>query len=325
VPAVAPAAPAVGAPVHAAPRTIAAPRFTLPDPGVGEPAHPVFVSAAGHAGRLLPAEVYDAVVDFADEPGPAAALLLTGMPIGAVPPTPLSPNAATGKDRTSELTLLTVARLLGQPVGYEPELGGDIVQNLVPVPGTERRQVSTSSRVTLAWHTETAFHPHKPRYLLLLCLRGAPSAVTTLCSIREVVPHLPADAVDVLRESRFHTRPDESFLRGHLGGLGPAMAVLTGDGDDPTLTFDEDLMVGADAAAQAALDVLAATIRERATGVVLQRGDLLVVDNHKAVHGRSAFPARFDGTDRWLQRAFVVSDLSASADQRRGRIITTRF
>jgi L-asparagine oxygenase len=308
------------------PRLVDAPTFALPEPPHGGLADDSFVAAAGHAGRLVPAQVHDALVDFADEPGPAGALLLTRMPVGAIPPTPRSPTATTGKDRTSEMTLLTVARLLGQPVGYEPEHGGDIVQNLVPVPGTARRQVSTSSRVTLAWHTETAFHPHKPRYLLLLCLRGAPSAVTTLCSIREVLPDLPASTVDVLRQPRFHTRPDESFLRaGTIGGLGPAMAVLAGDVEDPTLTFDQDLMVGADGEAQRALDVLATSIGQVATGVVLRRGDLLVVDNHKAVHGRSSFPARFDGTDRWLQRTFVVSDLSASSAERRGRIITTRF
>ena len=36
-------------------------------------------------------------------------------------------------------------------------------------------------------------------------------------------------------------------------------------------------------------------------------------DNTIAVHGRTPFVARYDGTDRWLQRAMVVSDLAASA------------
>jgi L-asparagine oxygenase len=59
--------------------------------------------------------------------------------------------------------------------------------------------------------------------------------------------------------------------------------------------------------------------------VTLRAGDLLVIDNAVAVHGRSSFPARFDGTDRWIQRTFVVPDLAASASERQGRIITTRF
>jgi L-asparagine oxygenase len=311
---------------HAAPRTLVAPPFGLPPTPVDDLDDPAFMAAAGHAARLLPPEIHDALVDFADDPHRSGALLLKGMPVGHVPATPPTPTAPSGKDRTSELTLLAVARRMGQPVGYEPEHGGDLVQNILPVASTAARQVSTSSAVTLAWHTETAFHPYKPRYLLLLCLRGDPAAATTLCSIDEVLPHLDEATVDVLFQARFRTRPDISFLEpGSEGTLGAPMAVLTGDRACPTLTFDEDLMIGTDVEAQRALDRLGAVVREIAAAVVLEAGDVLVVDNHKAVHGRTPFAARFDGTDRWLQRAFVVSDLSPSAADRRGRIITTRF
>jgi L-asparagine oxygenase len=66
-------------------------------------------------------------------------------------------------------------------------------------------------------------------------------------------------------------------------------------------------------------------IEEIKTSVVLEPGDLLVVDNNVAVHGRSPFTPRFDGYDRWLQRSFVVTDLAPSAGQRVGRVITTEF
>jgi hypothetical protein len=68
-----------------------------------------------------------------------------------------------------------------------------------------------------------------------------------------------------------------------------------------------------------------AAIREVEGGVVLEAGDLLVVDNNVSVHGRSPYEPRFDGTDRWLQRTFVVSDLAPSASDRVGRVITTHF
>jgi L-asparagine oxygenase len=50
-----------------------------------------------------------------------------------------------------------------------------------------------------------------------------------------------------------------------------------------------------------------------------------VVDNDLAVHGRTPFKPRFDGTDRWLQRTFVVADHTAADGSREGRVITTRF
>ncbi len=314
---------------HAMPTALrhSGPSATPASPAVAgtDTSDPTFVRAAGHAGRLLPADIHDALVDFADQPHRSGALLLRGMPIGRLPPTPATPTTPTTKDRTSEFTLLTVARLLGQPVGYEPEHGGDLVQNLVPVQGTETRQVSTSSKVELMFHTEAAFHPHRPRYLLLLCLRGDPAAFTTLSSIHEVLPHLSADVRDTLFERRFRTAVDESYLHGRQNVLGEPMAVLTGDRELPTMVFDADLMMGVDEAADEALQTLARAVEALQIGVALEAGDLLVVDNAVAVHGRTPFTPRFDGTDRWLQRAMVVSDLRPSAADRTGRIITTVF
>ena len=312
-------------PLHATPPVVVHTGDLFAVAPIVDPCSAAFVTAAGHAGRLVPATVHDALVDFADQPHHSGALLLRGMPVGQLPGTPVHPTAPVGKDHTSEFTLLAVARLLGQPVGYEPEHGGDIVQNIVPVQGSADRQVSTSSKVELMFHTEAAFHPHRPRYLLLLCLRGDPSAVTTLSSIHEVLPHLRVEVQQILFEPRFRTAVDESYLHGRANLLGAPRAVLTGDRRLPTMVFDADLMVGTDAAADQALQALSDAVAAFSTGVVLEPGDLLVVDNAVAVHGRSPFAPRFDGTDRWLQRAFVVSDLRPSAGQRTGRIITTVF
>ena len=41
----------------------------------------------------------------------------------------------------------------------------------------------------------------------------------------------------------------------------------------------------------------------------LRPGDLLIINNRKAVHGRLPFRARFDGKDRWLERAYFRTDL----------------
>ena len=286
---------------------------------------PQFLRAAGRAGRLLSPDVHDALIDLVDQGAPAGGLLIRHLPVGNLPDTPATPLAPSGKDHVSELVLLTIARRLGQPVGYQPEHGGDVVQNLLPTHDDVTRQTSTSSGVELEFHTETAFHPHKPRYLVLLCLRGDPAASTLLCSISQVVEQLPLGVRQVLREPRFRTAVDESFTGVRSDRLGPPTAVFAGSDDAPTLTFDADLMVGTDAEATAALEALRTTVRAEHIAVTLAAGDLLVIDNLVSVHGRTQFAARFDGTDRWLQRMFVVADLAASATDRCGRVITTRF
>lgn len=285
--------------------------------------NPRFLRTAAHAARLLTPELHDALCDLADDPPAAGAMLLRGLPVGDLPATPSHPRARTDKDRTSEFVLLTAARRLGQPVGYAPEHGGGLVQNLVPTPDAVSRQTSTSSGVQLAFHTETSFHPHRPRYLLLLCLRGDPRSATLLCSIPHALGTLPPAAVEILRQARFDCGVDESF--GSTDRRTGPIPVVAGDGTHPMVIFDEELSAGLDPEADDALALLRDAVATHHVEVVLEAGDLLVVDNAVAVHGRSPFRARFDGTDRWLQRTFVVADLAPSGLDRDGRVITTVF
>jgi L-asparagine oxygenase len=283
------------------------------------------VHAAALGGQHLPNVVDDALLRFTVMPPRSGALLIRKAPVGELPPTPPTPEALVAKGLSTELVLLTVARRLGQPVGYVSEHGGRIVQNIVPTQSDADSQMSTSSRSNLMFHTETAFHPHRPRYLLLLCLRGDPSARTTLASVHDIMDRLPDEAVDVMFQPRFRTAVDASFLAGRSNELGPARPLVTGTRSEPTFVFDADLTIGVDAVADEVLLAVRSAIADVETAVILEPGDLLVVDNNVAVHGRSPFTARFDGTDRWLQRSFVVADLAPSAADRDGRVITTEF
>ena len=253
----------------------------------------------------------------------SGAVLVRGLDVGTPGPTPAAMHPAQLGSRSAG-SLLAAAGRLGHPVGYVQEHGGQVVQNIYPLAESVGQQISTSSDVPLAFHTETAFHPHKSHFLLLLCLRGDPGAATELCSVDAVVPHLSAGVVRTLEQPRFRTGVDLSFGRGDGWTTAPgAVLARTADGTR-TLTYDGELTIGTDADSGAALADLADAIASTSTSIVLDAGDLLIVDNRRAVHGRSQFQARFDGTDRWLQRTFVVDDLAAITD-RRGSVITTRF
>ncbi len=283
------------------------------------------VDLAKRRSQDIPSTLRSRIQTFRNDSAPSGRLLLKGLPIGELPATPPTPTTATTKSNATELLILSVAALLGEPVGYQPEHGGDVVQNLVPVRSSSGRQTSTSSRVNLMFHTEAAFHSHRPKYLLLLCLRGDPQARTTVGSIHAALPHLDDDVVDTLFQTRFRCAVDESYLHGRINSLGAPMAVLSGDRSNPAMVFDEDLMVGTDEEADDALRVLGVALSEHHDGVVLEAGDLVILDNEVVVHGRSPFTPRFDGTDRWLQRAMVVTNLAASEGERSGRMITTSF
>ena len=250
-------------------------------------------------------------------------LLCRGVDVGDVGPTPDGPRAAVFKDNVSERTLLSVASLLGRVVGYAPEHKGDVVQNIVPVRQLAQEQSSTSSAVTLAFHTEAAFHPHRPRYLLLLCLRGDPQAATTYALLNDVIALLSDQVKQDLSREEFTTGVDSSY-NPRSGAVSKPHSVLS-SGNTPVWCWDEELTQGSTPRACDALKELAAAVWSCSKALVLEEGDLLVLDNSSVVHGRSPFSPRFDGTDRWLQRSFVVPDLRAVGDDLSGNVITTSF
>ncbi len=253
----------------------------------------------------------------------AGAVVGRGLPVGTVPPTPLEMASPSGA-AVSERSLIAAAKRLGTPIGYRQEHGGQVIQNIFPLASSVGEQISTSSDVALEFHTETAFHPHKSDFLLLLCLRGDTGAATTLCSWDAIEPHLNRSTLTTLSEPRFRVGVDLSFGCGDGWLSEPAPVVSKGEGGAVEFTYDGELSVGTDRDAQAALDELGAVIATRHTSVVVEPGDLLAVDNRRTVHGRSVFQARFDGTDRWLQRTFVVRSLDGIRD-RDGHVITTEF
>lgn len=310
--------------MHAVPLELDCPSFAPGAALSGEIGSEGFVAAAGELANRLPDNVRQAIDRFRTQSHRSGALLIHGFPVGELPPTPATPTDETQKNTRSESVLLAVAKCLGEPVGYKPELGGRLVQNLVPTRANQDRQISTSSKVRLMFHTETSFHPYRPAYLLLLCLRGDDSAYTTLASIREILPFLSPQSRAMLFQPRFRTAVDTSFLNGRRNALGDAHPVLSGDRDAPSMVFDEELTVGMDEAAQAALQELVEAVKTHHLSVCLRQGDMLVVDNAAAVHGRTSFKPRFDGADRWLQRTFVLDTLPAS-NHREGRVITTVF
>lgn len=309
-----------------APRSVAAswPEFAAHVPE-GDPNDEHFVDAAARFAETMPEAVLSAIADFVDHPPSCGALLLDALPIGTIPATPSTPWDIIDKRCTTDFLLLAVAQRLGHPMGYAAESRGVLTPHIVPTPGESYRQVSTSSQVDLAFHTEGSYAHHKPRYLLLLCLRGDPDAATTLAPVANILEQLDGRTRAVLSEPRFRIAVDETYVPAGERRLTTPLAAFVGDPDDPQIVFDADLMEGTDPEAQVALQRLCDAAVASRVDVVLEDGQMLVIDNHRAAHGRSSFTPRFDGTDRWMQRCFVMADPTVSDGERDGRVITRPF
>lgn len=259
--------------------------------------------------------------------GEHGALLIEQVPVDDVlVPTPTSERApGTAKPtRVSEGALLGIGRLLGEPVAYAAEKQGALVQDVFPIERERGAPSNSSSSVDLGLHTELVFsrerpdrpmHEDSPDFLLMLCLRPDPGrTATTVVAEAAELCRLAGQAVEVLRRRDFELRAPYSFTRDGDGSrpwVGP-VPLVSGPSDAPRIAFDLACGVRAlTVEGGRALDALrhASASDSVRHEVHLDRGNLLVIDNRRCAHGRSAFPASFDGRDRWLQRAYVRRSL----------------
>ncbi len=230
--------------------------------------------------------------------------------------------------------------LLGDPFAWATQQDGSLIHDVFPIAGDQYDQLGTGSEQLLWWHSEDAFHPHRADYIGLMCLRNMDGVATTIGA--PDLSRLSAEQVEVLFQPRFLIKPDnshseknESDLRKQnrngdevlesayakikeLNSTPPKISMLFGDRETPYVRLDPYFTTSLDDEASAALDALSQTIDDNLQEVVLQPGDCFFIDNYRIVHGRKAFKARYDGTDRWLKRINLTRDLRKSHGSRGG-------
>jgi L-asparagine oxygenase len=206
-------------------------------------------------------------------------------------------------------TLRRMAFQYGLPTAYKQEQDGRLIQHIFPVQRTESAQISSSSKIDLQLHTESAFHPYSPSFVILMCVREDLNAATTFALVDDIVKSLDEETLFYLKEPLFVTAIDDSFRTHGEPNKNILLPILTQTKDGLTICFDEFFMRGKTFQAQEALDKLLESIKQNTKEVVLRTGDVLVLDNRKLVHGRKSFQARYDGTDRWLLRTLVVDKM----------------
>lgn len=254
---------------------------------------------------------------------PRGGILVKGLPIGDVPDTPREADNDAAPSLLAAATTSVLIALLGDQYGFLPELGGKLFQSILPEPGAEKTQRSVGSEVYLEDHIEMAFTEFRADYVVLTCVRADHDRVagTALAPVDDILPRLDEATREILRQPRFRTTVDESFLLGWGEKTAiwvDPIRVFEGSPDRPRVRVDFAETQGKDEEAQAALDRLREAAGAARRVVRLEPGDVLITDNVTALHGRTPFAPRYDGRDRWLLRTFVTKDLSRSLEVRSG-------
>lgn len=238
-------------------------------------------------------------------------LLLKNNPVGNIPPTPYSRDLLYKNDVISENSLISIASLLGDCISYIQESKGQIINNFFPIKQLESSFTSDSSDSELELHTENAFHLYSPDYLILLCLRqdSQKQAITYVSSINQIKKHLTEIQINYFFKTKSNFLSDYSETTKNCRvDLNKNMNIIYGSMENMLFRFDPDFMYSNDNVAMQKLEELKLIAWKCAIPIYLEQGDILIIDNKRTSHARSKFIAKYDGSDRWIQRVFIVKD-----------------
>lgn len=282
-----------------------------------------WVAEARRLSCRLPLRLLERIRQYRSDAGPDGMLCLANLPVDAdrLRDTPSTPDSVEREATVPAAVAMLVGQQLGEVIAYRDEKFGALVQNVVPVPSLARSQ-SNGGSVPLEFHIENAFHPHRPHYVGLLCLRSdhERTAGTEICSVRRVLGRIDEADRKILEAPRFVTEAPPSFRSAERTQPHP---VLVGSPEDPDIRVDFNATSALDEEGRQALQRLRDTMADTGESLVLSPGELVFVDNRLVVHGRADFVPRYDGRDRWLHRIFVHLDNRLSRPHRadNGRVL----
>lgn len=247
--------------------------------------------------------------------------------------TPISNQSDDKHDISREDILLTMlASQLGIPFSFATQQKGRLVQTIVPVKDKEYSQLGVGSREELVWHTEDGFHPNRPDFILLMCMRNHDKVPTT---VGELPNNLSVEEIELLFSENFYLLPDPDHAS-HLKNWKTdeqriafeqmrkyvespqSQSILYGSRSKPFMRLDPKFTsIASDQhPSVTAYHKLITTMDEQLKNIALKPGEILIIDNHRAVHGRRSFTPKYDGTDRWLKKINVTLDARKSSGSR---------
>ncbi|MFP5260375.1 MAG: TauD/TfdA family dioxygenase [Blastocatellia bacterium] len=243
---------------------------------------------------VLPAGLKQRLADFTcSQTGPGWFV------IGNLPVDPIEGHSK--PTSLTEFALLAISARLGVTCGYATQRGGAVIQNFWPRREHSALQLGTSD-AELIWHTEDSFTEYNPDFLGLLCLRGDPDAYTRVSCIKP--SELDDETLEALLQPWYVIQRDSSYgsAASKEGRTAPIISEVNGE---LYVRYEPIYISFLCEEARLAHARLTKYFESNCVGISLKPGELLLIDNRRAVHGRTAITPRYDETDRWVQRVAI--------------------
>lgn len=290
----------------------------------------LFCSESKYLSNFIPKRIKEILENFVKNGSESGFLLIQNLPF---------PNIKTHNNNITNIgENLLIAKIqslfmqyIGEMIGYEAEGNGNLFQNIIPIKTMSEKQTSVGSNIELEVHTEQAFSKLKPDLISLACIKGDENALTYILPVNKIIDNLTIEEQNLLFKPNWMTGVDlsfqinnQEFIEGNIRG---PLSILNGNKDDPSLIFDQDLMYGLTIESNKLFNKILNIYFEKRLHHNLKSGEIIIIDNNRAIHGRSSFTPKYDGNDRFLIRTFGTFDLKKSefARLKDNRVILAKF
>lgn len=196
--------------------------------------------------------------------------------------------------------VLRVSAELGNVFGIGWERGGAVVSNIIPIPYlAEEENITAGYKKNLGFHTEDAYLPAPADFLCLGCHRNEERSPTWLSSVSDLQPS--SSDSELLSASVFTLKANSGMEDGNVH----VWPVLSEHQGAESLRLSVYRNTGPEERHNSALERLVDQLESNAVSAMLSPGDILIFNNRRIAHGRSAYEALPDGRGRWLSRVRV--------------------
>ncbi|AIV49284.1 taurine catabolism dioxygenase TauD, TfdA family protein [Burkholderia pseudomallei TSV 25] len=245
------------------------------------------------------------------------------------------PVPDTGATMAARAAVLAVHGLLNlETVSYATENDGSLFVNLVAMPGDGA--FAEKSKKGMRGHTDCVSFPlngeddaedvriaPSPDLVTLVGLRNPKNVPTKLMPLADVLATMAPGDVDELKKPQYSIRSQKTFVQGMKRILGKELVVV----DEPVLKdvtngtyvrYSHSTVVPSEAGgpAEQASNNLEAACNRIAVPVMVQAGDVLIINNRLSLHGRGEVGEDVGGQSRWLLRAYALDTSNLAAHKR---------
>src|SRR5262249_6160176 len=145
-----------------------------------------------------------------------------------------------------------------------------------------------------------------PRWLVFVSIYDCPCTPITFVDIDDIIQVLSARTVDTLLLPIFEVDSPASFSPSETSRN---VAVLFDHGSQGFFSrYNQALIRTTEPAGISALTDFSSALKgcHQVHRIYPKPGDVVVLDNWKALHMRAAYKPRWDGSDRWLLRTYAA-------------------